>query len=108
MHKPFKFCTIFIPFGINFVRSIYLFHHEAGDFNSALSAFDRALTFPENLGVGRSLRTEEAMAWFWKGKTLLAMGNSKEAMKAWEAGASSFKGSEMQNSYIKLCSERQK
>jgi predicted negative regulator of RcsB-dependent stress response len=48
------------------------------------------------------------MAWFWKGKTLLAKGNNKEAMEAWETGSSSFRGSEMQNSYIKLCAELQK
>ena len=43
--------------------------YEKGVYSSALKAFDKALTFPENLGVGRSMRTEEAMAWFWKGKT---------------------------------------
>jgi hypothetical protein len=36
------------------------------------------------------------------------MGNNKEAMIAWETGASSFKGSETQNSYKKLCSELKK
>jgi hypothetical protein len=41
-------------------------------------------------------------------KTLLTMGNNKEAMIAWETGASSFKGSETQNSYKKLCSELKK
>lgn len=82
--------------------------YEEGDYKSALKAFEKALSFPENLGVGRSLRTEEAMAWFWKGKSLLAMGNNKEAMIAWATGASSFEGSETQNSYIKLCSELQK
>ena len=82
--------------------------YEQGDYTSALKAFEKALTFPDNLGVGRSLRTEEAMAWFWKGKTMLAMGNTREAMKAWNSGATSFKGSERQNSYRKLCSELQK
>jgi tetratricopeptide (TPR) repeat protein len=82
--------------------------YQEGDYKSALNAFEKALSFPENLGVGRSLRTEEAMAWFWKGKTLLAMGNNREAMIAWKAGASSFEGSEKQNRYKELCSQLQK
>jgi tetratricopeptide (TPR) repeat protein len=82
--------------------------YEEGNYKPAIKAFEKALTFPENLGVGQSMRTEEAMAWFWKGKTMLAMGNTKEAAKAWKAGASTLKGSERQNSYIKLCSELHK
>jgi tetratricopeptide (TPR) repeat protein len=82
--------------------------YEKGDYRSALLAFEKALTFPENLGVGRSLRTEEAMAWFWKGKTLLTMGKSKDAIMAWKSGATSLKGSDVQNNYIKLCSDLQK
>ena len=82
--------------------------YEKGVYSSALKAFDKALTFPENLGVGRSMRTEETMAWFWKGKTLLAMGKSSEALLAWKSGASSLKGSDVQNNYIKLCSDLQK
>lgn len=82
--------------------------YDEGDYKQAIKVFEKALSFPENLGVGRSERTEEAMAWFWRGKTLLAMGNIKEAKKAWETGSSSFKGSETQNQYIELCSELQK
>jgi tetratricopeptide (TPR) repeat protein len=82
--------------------------YEKGEYSSALKAFEKALTFPENLGVGRSMRTEEAMAWFWKGKTLLAMGKGSEALLAWKSGASSFKGSEVQNNYKKLCADLQK
>jgi len=48
------------------------------------------------------------MAWFWKGKTLLVMGDNEKAMIAWKTGASSINGSEKQNRYIKLCSELQK
>ena len=79
--------------------------YEQDNYGSALEAFEKALTFPENLGVGQSHRTEEAMAWFWKGKTLLIMGDNEEAMIAWKAGASSINGSERQNRYINLCSE---
>ena len=82
--------------------------YEQGNYGSALKAFEKALTFPENLGVGQSRRTEEAMAWFWKGKTLLVMGDNEKAMIAWKTGASSINGSEKQNRYIKLCSELQK
>jgi hypothetical protein len=42
-------------------------------YKDALTHFEAALTFPENLGVGKSSRTEEAEAWFWKGKTLIAL-----------------------------------
>jgi len=79
--------------------------YESGDYRSALKAFEIALTFPENLGVGRSMRTEEAMAFFWKGKTLLKLDKNDEAMKAWNSGASTDDGSEEQNSYKKRCSE---
>ncbi len=79
--------------------------YEQGNFELALKALDKALSFPDNLGVGQSHRTEVAMAWYWKGKTLLALGEKKEAKAAWKAGASSLKGSERQNSYIKQCAE---
>ena len=82
--------------------------YEQGNYGSALEAFEKALTFPENLGVGQSRRTEEAMAWFWKGKTLLVMGDNEKTMIAWKTGASSINGSERQNRYIKLCSKLQK
>ena len=82
--------------------------YEKGDYASALKAFEKALSFPENLGVGQSTRTEEAMAWFWKGKTLLALGKNKEAMTAWKSGAATSNGSELQNRHKKLCAELQK
>ena len=85
-----------------------IFLYEKGDYPLALKAFEKALTFPENLGVGQSMRTEEAMAWFWKGKTLLASGKSREAMTAWKSGAATFNGSDLQNSYKKLCADLQK
>lgn len=82
--------------------------YENGDYKSALKAFQKALTFPETLGVGQSSRTEEAMAWFWKGKTLVKLGKPIEAMLAWKSGASSFDGSDQQNYYKKLCYDLQK
>jgi len=82
--------------------------YEEGEYEPALGAFEKALSFPENLGVGRSSRTEEAMAWYWKGKTLLAMGNRKQAITALKNGASSTPGSETQNQYIESCAEQLK
>ncbi|MCP4313563.1 MAG: DUF5107 domain-containing protein [Bacteroidetes bacterium] len=79
--------------------------YESGDYRSALKAFEMAITFPENLGVGRSMRTGEAMAWYWKGKALLRLGKNGEAMMAWKSGASTEDGSEEQNGYKKRCSD---
>lgn len=72
-------------------------------FRDALAQFEAALTFPENLGVGHSVRIEEAAAWFWKGKTLLAMGKSKEALAAWQNGSKTADGSARQMEYKRLC-----
>ncbi|MFA5816631.1 MAG: DUF5107 domain-containing protein [Bacteroidales bacterium] len=72
-------------------------------YKDALAQFEAALTFPENLGVGHSVRTEEAAAWFWKGKALLALGKSKEALVAWQNGSNSPDGSAKQNECKKMC-----
>ncbi|TSA36584.1 MAG: DUF5107 domain-containing protein [Porphyromonadaceae bacterium] len=72
-------------------------------YKDALVQFEAALTFPENLGVGHSVRTEEAAAWFWKGKTLVAMEKTKDAILAWQNGSNSPDGSEKQNEYKKMC-----
>ncbi len=76
---------------------------EQKKYKEALEHFEKALTFPENLGVGHSVRTEEAVGWFWKGKTLLAMGKSKEAIVAWKHGSELPDGSASQNEYRKMC-----
>jgi tetratricopeptide (TPR) repeat protein len=72
-------------------------------YKEALEHFETALTWPENLGVGHSVRTEEALAWFWKGKTLLALGKSKEALAAWKHGSELPDGSAKQIEYRKMC-----
>jgi len=82
--------------------------YEKGDYKSALKTFQKALTFPETLGVGQSSRTEEAMAWFWKGKTFIKLDKPTEAMQAWKSGASTSNGSDQQNYYKKLCNDLQK
>ena len=43
---------------------------EAKDFAGALKDFEAALTYPDNIGVGRSNRPQEADAQYWKGKAL--------------------------------------
>ncbi len=73
-------------------------------YKEALTHFEAALTFPENLGVGHSVRTEEACAWFWKGKALLALGKSKEATVAWQTGSNTPDGSAKQNEFKQTCS----
>ena len=78
---------------------------EAGDLEAALADFEAALTYPKNLGVGRSNKPPEATAQYWRGKTLQALGRLEEARLAWEAGAAGAEGSETQNQHIQLCRE---
>jgi tetratricopeptide (TPR) repeat protein len=72
-------------------------------YKNALTHFEAALTFPENLGVGESSRTEEAEAWFWKGKTLIALGKPVEAVQAWQKGSVSLSDPGRQNIYKSFC-----
>lgn len=85
----------------NVGKGILLFNKK--DYKGALKAFETALTFPENLGVGKSERTGMAKAIFWKGKSLLAMGRSAEAMNAWKTGSELPMGRGEQNEYISMC-----
>jgi tetratricopeptide (TPR) repeat protein len=73
------------------------------NYTGAIAAFETALTFPEKLGVGQSDGDGLARAMFWKGKTLLAMGKSAEAIKLWKTGSEQPEGTEEQNQYISLC-----
>lgn len=75
------------------------------DYEAALDCFNAALVFPENLGVGRSKYTEEAETWFWKGKALVALGKSAEALEAWLIGSELPAGSENQNRFKEMCSK---
>jgi tetratricopeptide (TPR) repeat protein len=72
-------------------------------YKDAMTHFEAALTFPENLGVGKSNRTEEAEAWFWKGKTLIALGKPAEAVQSWQNGSISPSDPERQNIYKNMC-----
>jgi tetratricopeptide (TPR) repeat protein len=76
---------------------------EDGDFTGALRDFEASLTYPENIGVGRSNRPPEAMAQYWRGKALSALGRAEDARSAWKEGAVGHKGSSEQNEHIELC-----
>ena len=55
---------------------------EAGAAGEALAHFDRALTYPENLGVGRPWRAEEARALWFRAAALNALDRFDEAETA--------------------------
>ncbi|NOX53160.1 MAG: DUF5107 domain-containing protein [Planctomycetes bacterium] len=76
---------------------------ERGDLEAALEDFEAALTYPKNIGVGRSNKPEEAAAQYWRGRALQALGRLKEAQAAWRAGAALPEGSKEQNKYRQLC-----
>jgi tetratricopeptide (TPR) repeat protein len=76
---------------------------EDEDFAGALRHFEAALTYPENIGVGRSNRPREASAQYWRGKALEALGRSEEARSAWKEGAAGHKGPGEQDKYRELC-----
>ncbi|MCX5643445.1 MAG: DUF5107 domain-containing protein [Phycisphaerae bacterium] len=78
---------------------------DAKDFAGALKDFEAALTYPDNIGVGRSNRPQEADAQYWKGKTLQGLGRSDEAKSAWKEGAAGPEGRGEQSKYRQLCRE---
>jgi len=79
---------------------------EAKDFAGALKDFEAALTYPENIGVGRSNRPQEADAQYWRGKALQSLGRLDEAKAAWKEGAAGSGGGRgEQGKYRKLCEE---
>ncbi len=77
--------------------------YEDKKFAAALRDFEVALTYPENIGVGRSNRPQEARAQYWRGKALQALGREQEARAAWKKGAAGHKGSPEQNGCIERC-----
>jgi len=78
---------------------------EQKQFKAALEDFEAALTYPENLGVGRTNQPQEAPAEYWRGKALEALGRLEEARSAWKKGASGHEGSDEQDKYRQLCKE---
>ncbi len=77
---------------------------ESKDWAGALQDFEAALTYPKNIGVGRSNRPQEAAAQYWKGKSLEALGRVEQARSAWKEGAAGREGSDEQNRHRRLCS----
>ncbi len=78
---------------------------ENKNFEGALQDFEAALTYPENIGVGRSNRPPEAPAQYWRGKALQALGRLEAARSAWKEGAAGYARSGEQNKYRELCTE---
>jgi len=76
---------------------------EEKDYAGALRDFEAALTYPENIGVGRSNKPREARAQYWRGKALDALNRHEEARSAWKEGAAGHEGSGEQNKYRELC-----
>lgn len=60
---------------------------DGGDPESARADFERALTYPENLEVGRPYVETNAETHYWLGRALSSLGRVEEARKAWETGA---------------------
>ena len=78
---------------------------ENKDLAGALRDIEASLTYPENIGVGRSNKPQEAAAQYWRGKALQALGRPYDARAAWEQGAAGHRGSAEQNEHIELCKE---
>jgi tetratricopeptide (TPR) repeat protein len=78
---------------------------ESKDFAGALKDFEAALTYPDNIGVGRSNRPQEADGYYWKGKALLALNRLEDARAAWKEGAAGPGGRGEQNKYRQLCTD---
>jgi len=78
---------------------------EGKDYENALKDFQAALTYPENIGVGRMNKLEEAEEYYWQGEALKELGRLAKARKAWQRGADGIEGSEKQNRHRKLCRE---
>ncbi len=76
---------------------------EEKDYAGALEDFEAALSYPENIGVGRSNKPQEATAQYWRGKALQSLGRLDEAKGAWREGAVGVDGSDEQNKHRQLC-----
>ena len=76
---------------------------EKKDLKGALGDFEASLTYPENIGVGRSNKPQEAQALYWKGQVLQELGRLEEARSAWNEGIAGPEGSKKQNRYRELC-----
>ncbi len=75
----------------------------AGDAETALGHFDRALTYPENLGVGRPHRAQEARALWFRAEALTALDRFDEAAVALTRCAENAPLSTEQDHFIARC-----
>ena len=73
------------------------------DFKGAMEDFEAALTYPENIGVGRSNKPQEARAHYWRGKALEGLGRLEDARSAWNKGTAEPESSKEQEKYQELC-----
>jgi tetratricopeptide (TPR) repeat protein len=78
---------------------------EKDDARGALAHFEAALTYPDNLNVGRPDKPEEAPAQYWRGQALARLGRTDEARTAWQAGADGADLPEQQNEFRQKCRE---
>jgi tetratricopeptide (TPR) repeat protein len=76
---------------------------ESKDLSGALRDFEAALTYPENIGVGRPNSPREAAAQYWKGRTLQLLGRQEDARQAWKEGVAGAEGNQEQNESRQLC-----
>ena len=76
---------------------------EQGQADQALQDFDAALTYPANLGVGRSNEPHHAMAEYWRGRALAALARNDEARAAWQRGAAGAAANGEQDEYRARC-----
>ncbi len=76
-----------------------------GDVDAALADFEAALTYPENLNVGRSNKPQEASAQYWRGKALQLLGRVEQARAAFQQGADGADVAGQQNEFRQKCRE---
>ncbi|MBN2327026.1 MAG: DUF5107 domain-containing protein [Candidatus Omnitrophica bacterium] len=73
---------------------------EQKQYQSALDDFSIALTYPDNLGVGRPADPSEAEPLYWQGKAFQLLGKLQEARQSWRQGEKSHP-----RSYREKCSQ---
>ncbi len=78
-------------------------HLDDGRPELALADFEKAITYPDNLGVGRSDKPQHANAHYGRGRSLHALGRLEQALAAWRKGAAGSAGSEQQSKHRQLC-----
>ena len=88
------------------MRRLLLVDTDSAVFNdaaAALARFAEALTYPPNLGVGRSHRAEEARPLWFRARALQALGRTTEAAESLAACANNLPTTEEQRAFITRC-----